>query len=798
MIFFFPEESESTSRNDLTHSSSSSSSNLSFFLFRFFRFSPSLHFNHKNLPLCLVSLIVQSFRFFLPFPWSLCSFLLPDFSFGARMMERPSEETKSMAVLDVGSPAGNGVLDGDGKEEKEEGNRFGNRFEEQGREVHGSGEEELTRLDRLENRLSGKEGMTEQSRAESRLPGGREPGEDEVDEALSDGNLSDVDIGNEEPDTEKPLEALTETNGCDEKVAGDLPLNGAPDVFWSPSHFPQPNPPPGIVKPESNGDAHRMMDRSLSDRGQNDVTSLGKYFRDRSNSFSTALKKRISSFKEGAEQQKDSSEFTEIHLHGLKVTVQLKQEDDFKGRISFFSRSNCRDCSAVRTFFRDKGLKFVEINIDVFPGREKELIERTGSSMVPQIFLNEKLLGGLTVLNSLRNSGEFDKKVKEIAGKRCPDSAPSPPVYGFDDDQEEERTDEMVGIVRLLRQRLPIQDRLTKMKIVKNCFSGREMVEAIIQHLDCGRKKAVEIGKVLARKHFIHHVFRENDFEDGNHLYRFLEHEPTIPRCFNFRGMTNDEEPKLAAAVGRKLTKIMSAVLEAYASDDRRHVDYARISKSEEFRRYVNLAQDLQRVNVAELSQNERLAFFLILYNAMVIHAVIRVGSPEGVIDRRTFYGDFHYIIGGYPYSLTTIKNGILRSNRRQPYSLTRPFGAGDKRLQVALPKVNPLIHFGLCNGTRSSPTVRIFSAEGIEAELRFAAREFFLGRGIEIDLVKRIVYLTRIIKWYNVDFVEQKEILKWIIDYLDASKAGLLTHLLRDGGPVSIVYQDYDWSLNT
>ncbi|KAJ8648115.1 hypothetical protein MRB53_001138 [Persea americana] len=70
----------------------------------------------------------------------------------------------------------------------------------------------------------------------------------------------------------------------------------------------------------------------------------------------------------------------------------------------------------------------------------------------------------------------------------------------------------------------------------------------------------------------------ENDFEDGSHLYRFLEHETAIPRCFNFRRSTND------AAVGQKLTKIMSAILEAYASDDRIHVDYTRISKSEEFR----------------------------------------------------------------------------------------------------------------------------------------------------------------------------------------------------------------------
>lgn len=99
--------------------------------------------------------------------------------------------------------------------------------------------------------------------------------------------------------------------------------------------------------------------------------------------------------------------------------------------------------------------------------------------------------------------------------------------------------------------------------------------------------------------------------------------------------------------------------------------------------RYVNLVQDLQRVDVLALSEDEKLAFFLNLYNAMIIHAVIRIGCPEGVIDRRTFYGDFNYIVGGYPYSLTVIKNGILRSNRRQPYSLIKPFNVGEKRLEV-------------------------------------------------------------------------------------------------------------------
>ena len=50
----------------------------------------------------------------------------------------------------------------------------------------------------------------------------------------------------------------------------------------------------------------------------------------------------------------------------------------------------------------------------------------------------------------------------------------------------------------------------------------------------------------------------------------------------------------------------------------------------------------------------------------------------------------------------------------------------------------------------------------------------------------------------YSVDFGDEKEILKWVISYLDPTKAGLLTHLQRDGGPIHIVYQDFDWSLNS
>uniref|UniRef100_A0A0D9XKS0 DEP domain-containing protein n=1 Tax=Leersia perrieri TaxID=77586 RepID=A0A0D9XKS0_9ORYZ len=622
-------------------------------------------------------------------------------------------------------------------------------------------------------------------------------------------------------------------------------LQGA--VLRPPPHLPQPEAPPGLTRALSappleaadvDDDEQNPVERSASANSTAtavvDMGSIGRFFRDRRDVLSSAITRRISSLKESSSSPPpspakptaaptDTYGVHEIHLPNVKVTVRLKDAiesdaaaDDesaaspfsgnqIKGRVTFFSRSGCRDCAAVRAFFRESTLPYVEINLDVFPERAAEFASLTGSTTtaatarVPQIFLNENLLGGLVVLNSLRNSGEFDRRVRDLAGKRCPDGAPRVPVYGFDDpSKEEDGDDAMVGIVRVLRHRLPIQDRFVRMKLVKNCFSGADMVDGIVNNLECSRKKAVEIGKELARKHFIHHVFRENDFEDGSqNLYRFLEHDPAIPKYHNFiRGATNDCEPKPAAAVGLRMTKIMVAILEAYASDDRRHLDYSRIAASEEFRRYVNLVQDLQRVDMSAIAAGERLPFFLNLHNAMAIHAAVRVGQP-GAVDRRSFFSDFQYVVGGHPYSLATIRNGILRSNRRQPYTIAKPFGSNDKRLELVQGKVNPLVHFGLCDATRSSPIVRFFSTQGVEPELRHAAREFLLNGGIEIDIESRTVHLTRIIKWYSADFGQDRDILKWILNYLDPTKAGLLTHLLNDGGQINISYLNYDWSLN-
>lgn len=107
------------------------------------------------------------------------------------------------------------------------------------------------------------------------------------------------------------------------------------------------------------------------------------------------------------------------------------------------------------------------------------------------------------------------------------------------------------------------------------------------------------------------------------------------------------------------------------------------------FSRYLRIVEELQRVEVQDMPREEKLAFFINLYNMMAIHAILVLGHPAGPLERRKLFGDFKYVVGGSTYSLSAIQNGILRANQRPPYNLMKPFGAKDKRSKVRKPKYN-------------------------------------------------------------------------------------------------------------
>lgn len=58
-------------------------------------------------------------------------------------------------------------------------------------------------------------------------------------------------------------------------------------------------------------------------------------------------------------------------------------------------------------------------------------------------------------------------------------------------------------------------------------------------------------------------------------------------------------------------------------------VDYEAMSKSTYYERYCELTVYLQRVELLSLSHEEKLAFFINVYNALVIHGYLRLGFAK-------------------------------------------------------------------------------------------------------------------------------------------------------------------------
>jgi glutaredoxin len=473
------------------------------------------------------------------------------------------------------------------------------------------------------------------------------------------------------------------------------------------------------------------------------------------------------------------------------------QQIVMKGRIILYTKLGCQDCREARLFLHWKRLRYVEINLDVYPSRKVELERIAGSPVVPRVFFNEVLIGGLSELKGLHESGKLDDKIDYIVTEEPSFEAPLPPVSGEDDDSSVGIIDELAITVKKMKESIGVKDRFHKFRRFTNTFVGSEAVDFLSEDQYLEREEAIEFGRKLAQNLFFQHVLEENVFEDGNHLYRFLDDDPIVSQCQNISKGIILFLPKPIVEISSRLRLLCSAIFEAYASEDGKHVDYKNLHGSEEFARYLRIVEELQRVDLDEMPKEEKLAFFINLYNMMAIHAILVLGHPAGPLERRKVLGDFKYVIGGSTYSLSAIHNGVLRGNQRPPYNLVKPFGTKDRRFKVALPDVEPLINFALVCGNRSGPALRCYSPGNIDKELIEAAREFLQGGGLSLDPDSKIAHVTKILKWYSADFGKNEtEVIKHVASYLDPEIAQPVLDLLASTH-LKVVYQPYDWGLN-
>jgi glutaredoxin 3 len=68
----------------------------------------------------------------------------------------------------------------------------------------------------------------------------------------------------------------------------------------------------------------------------------------------------------------------------------------------------CPYCSRARRLLESKGVTIEEIDVEAVPGAREEMLARSGSSSVPQIFIGASHIGGADELLALDTAGRLD------------------------------------------------------------------------------------------------------------------------------------------------------------------------------------------------------------------------------------------------------------------------------------------------------------------------------------------------------------------------------------------------------
>lgn len=257
-----------------------------------------------------------------------------------------------------------------------------------------------------------------------------------------------------------------------------------------------------------------------------------------------------------------------------------------------------------------------------------------------------------------------------------------------------------------------------------------------------------------------------------------------------------DVEPRPERYMAQELFQAVRRLKEEFFDTSRGIVNYQAMKDSESYRHYLDKAAYLTAFDLSELaSQEERLAFWVNLYNIIVVHGIIELEIQESVREVSNFFTHIMYRIGGWNFSPDHIEHGILRSNSRPPYRIFSAFGPLDNRKQFMVEELDNRIHFALVCGSRSCAPIDFYDPREIDEQLNKAAENFINSSEVVLLPEKNKLMLSQIFHWYSRDFGGREAIIDFLLQYLDNDDKS--AWLKQNRQQVEIEYLFYDWNLN-
>jgi glutaredoxin 3 len=77
--------------------------------------------------------------------------------------------------------------------------------------------------------------------------------------------------------------------------------------------------------------------------------------------------------------------------------------------VTIYSKDSCPYCDWAKKLLDAKKIKYAEIRVDLDSSKLEEMVRLSGRRSVPQIFINNKSIGGYDDLSALAQAGQLDE-----------------------------------------------------------------------------------------------------------------------------------------------------------------------------------------------------------------------------------------------------------------------------------------------------------------------------------------------------------------------------------------------------
>ncbi|MBD3307099.1 DUF547 domain-containing protein [candidate division KSB3 bacterium] len=263
----------------------------------------------------------------------------------------------------------------------------------------------------------------------------------------------------------------------------------------------------------------------------------------------------------------------------------------------------------------------------------------------------------------------------------------------------------------------------------------------------------------------------------------------------NLQGIgVSDIEPD---SILREFYRVIASMFKKYTEPKQHRIHYSQIKKSREYQEYQMATALLQKFDVSYLpTRQDQLAFWLNVYNFLVIDGVIKFGVTTNIQNVKGFFTRASYRLGAHIFSLDDIEHGILRNNQRRPYSLFRQFSGSDPREALCITPPDNRVHCCFCCAAKSCPPLALYSPKKVEQQLELAVKRYLLTHGMRLNREKNELWLSRTFYWYRKDFeADGNTVIDFVIEALHEKEIGQFIRQNRDR--LTLRFMEYDWSLN-